>query len=65
MPNVIGRQLFGRIAIANCDAGMGAYTDVESNGRIALCMNYGEPLRDTDTSPSVYTSRHRAKNSAY
>jgi len=28
MPNIIGRQLFGRIAIANSDAGMGAYTDV-------------------------------------
>jgi spermidine dehydrogenase len=28
MPNVIGRQQFGRIAIANSDAGMGAYTDV-------------------------------------
>jgi len=28
MPNVIGRQRFGRIAIANSDAGMGAYTDV-------------------------------------
>jgi spermidine dehydrogenase len=28
MPNVIGRKRFGRIAIANSDAGMGAYTDV-------------------------------------
>jgi spermidine dehydrogenase len=28
MPNVIGRARFGRIAIANSDAGMGAYTDV-------------------------------------
>jgi spermidine dehydrogenase len=28
MPNVLGRQRFGRIAIANSDAGMGAYTDV-------------------------------------
>jgi hypothetical protein len=28
MPNIIGRQRFGRIAIANSDAGMGAYTDV-------------------------------------
>jgi spermidine dehydrogenase len=28
MPNVIGRQRFGHIAIANSDAGMGAYTDV-------------------------------------
>jgi spermidine dehydrogenase len=28
MPNVIGRQRFGRIAIANSDSGMGAYTDV-------------------------------------
>jgi spermidine dehydrogenase len=28
MPNVIGRRSFGRIAIANSDAGMGAYTDV-------------------------------------
>lgn len=28
MPNVIGRRRFGRIAIANSDAGMGAYTDV-------------------------------------
>ena len=26
--NVIGRQRFGRIAIANSDSGMGAYTDV-------------------------------------
>jgi spermidine dehydrogenase len=28
MPNIIGRARFGRIAIANSDAGMGAYTDV-------------------------------------
>jgi spermidine dehydrogenase len=28
MPNVVGRQRFGRIAIANSDSGMGAYTDV-------------------------------------
>jgi spermidine dehydrogenase len=28
MPNVIGRKRLGRIAIANSDAGMGAYTDV-------------------------------------
>ncbi len=28
MPNVIGRRRFGRIAIANSDAGMGAYTDI-------------------------------------
>jgi spermidine dehydrogenase len=28
MPNVLGRRRFGRIAIANSDAGMGAYTDV-------------------------------------
>lgn len=28
MPNVIGRQRFGHIAIANSDSGMGAYTDV-------------------------------------
>lgn len=28
MPNVLGRARFGRIAIANSDAGMGAYTDV-------------------------------------
>jgi spermidine dehydrogenase len=28
MPNIIGRKRFGRIAIANSDAGMGAYTDV-------------------------------------
>jgi spermidine dehydrogenase len=28
MPNVVGRARFGRIAIANSDAGMGAYTDV-------------------------------------
>jgi spermidine dehydrogenase len=28
MPNVIGRKRFGRISIANSDAGMGAYTDV-------------------------------------
>jgi spermidine dehydrogenase len=27
LPNVRGRQRFGRIAIANSDAGMGAYTD--------------------------------------
>jgi spermidine dehydrogenase len=28
MPNLIGRQRFGHIAIANSDSGMGAYTDV-------------------------------------
>jgi spermidine dehydrogenase len=28
MPNVVGRKRFGGIAIANSDAGMGAYTDV-------------------------------------
>jgi spermidine dehydrogenase len=28
MPNIIGRQRFGNISIANSDAGMGAYTDV-------------------------------------
>lgn len=28
MPNIVGRARFGRIAIANSDAGMGAYTDV-------------------------------------
>jgi spermidine dehydrogenase len=28
MPNIIGRQRHGNIAIANSDAGMGAYTDV-------------------------------------
>jgi spermidine dehydrogenase len=28
LPNVIGRQRFGQIAIANSDSGMGAYTDV-------------------------------------
>ena len=28
MPHIIGRARFGRIAIANSDAGMGAYTDV-------------------------------------
>jgi spermidine dehydrogenase len=28
MPNVIGRKRFGRISIANSDAGMGAYTDI-------------------------------------
>jgi spermidine dehydrogenase len=28
MPNIIGRQRLGNIAIANSDAGMGAYTDV-------------------------------------
>jgi spermidine dehydrogenase len=28
LPNIPGRQRFGRIAIANSDAGMGAYTDV-------------------------------------
>lgn len=28
MPNVLGRRRFGRIAIANSDSGMGAYTDV-------------------------------------
>lgn len=28
MPNIIGRARFGRVAIANSDAGMGAYTDV-------------------------------------
>ena len=27
-PNVIGRQRFGRISIANSDSGLGAYTDV-------------------------------------
>jgi spermidine dehydrogenase len=27
-PNLIGRKRFGRIAIANADAGMAAYTDV-------------------------------------
>jgi spermidine dehydrogenase len=31
MPNVIGRARAGRIAIANSDAGMGAYTDVAIN----------------------------------
>jgi len=31
MPNVIGRARFGRIAIANSDSGMGAYTDVAIN----------------------------------
>ena len=28
LPNVIGREPFGRITIANSDAGAGAYTDV-------------------------------------
>jgi spermidine dehydrogenase len=28
MPHIIGRQRFGRIAIANSDAGNGAYTDI-------------------------------------
>lgn len=28
LPNIIGRQRFGNISIANSDAGMGAYTDV-------------------------------------
>jgi spermidine dehydrogenase len=28
MPNIIGRQRFGSISIANSDSGMGAYTDV-------------------------------------
>ena len=31
LPNVIGRARFGRITIANSDAGMGAYTDVAIN----------------------------------
>ncbi|MDR3507831.1 MAG: NAD(P)-binding protein [Caulobacteraceae bacterium] len=31
MPNLIGRARFGRIAIANADSGMGAYTDVAMN----------------------------------
>ncbi len=31
MPNLIGRARFGRIAIANSDAGMAAYTDVAMN----------------------------------
>lgn len=31
MPNIIGRKRFGRIAIANSDSGMGAYTDVAIN----------------------------------
>jgi spermidine dehydrogenase len=31
MPNVVGRARFGRIAIANSDSGMGAYTDVAIN----------------------------------
>ena len=31
MPNLIGRVRFGRIAIANSDAGMAAYTDVAMN----------------------------------
>ncbi|HEY4320176.1 MAG TPA: NAD(P)-binding protein [Gemmatimonadales bacterium] len=30
-PNLVGRARFGRIAIANADAGMGAYTDVAIN----------------------------------
>ena len=30
-PNLIARQRFGRIAIANSDSGMGAYTDVAIN----------------------------------
>jgi spermidine dehydrogenase len=28
MPNILGRQRWGNVAIANSDAGMGAYTDV-------------------------------------
>ena len=28
MPHLVGRKPIGRIAIANSDAGMGAYTDV-------------------------------------
>jgi spermidine dehydrogenase len=31
MPNVLGRARFGRIAIANSDSGMAAYTDVAMN----------------------------------
>jgi spermidine dehydrogenase len=31
MPNLIGRARFGRIAIANSDSGMAAYTDVAIN----------------------------------
>jgi len=31
LPNVIGRQRFGRITIANSDAGAGAYTDIAIN----------------------------------
>jgi spermidine dehydrogenase len=31
MPNLIGRTRFGRIAIANSDSGMAAYTDVAMN----------------------------------
>ena len=31
LPNVIGRAKFGRIAIANSDSGMAAYTDVAMN----------------------------------
>ena len=31
MPNLIGRARFGRIAIANSDSGMAAYTDVAMN----------------------------------
>jgi spermidine dehydrogenase len=31
MPNIIGRARFGRIAIANSDSGMAAYTDVAMN----------------------------------
>jgi len=30
-PNLMARQKFGRIAIANADSGMGAYTDVAIN----------------------------------
>jgi spermidine dehydrogenase len=58
-------QRLGRIAIANSDAGMGAYTTSRSSRRIALCMNCNGSLRDADTSMSVYTSWGRAKNSAY
>jgi spermidine dehydrogenase len=28
MPHMVGRKRFGRIAIANSDAGNGAYTDI-------------------------------------
>ncbi|HEY2659648.1 MAG TPA: NAD(P)-binding protein [Caulobacteraceae bacterium] len=31
MPNILGRARFGRIAIANSDSGMAAYTDVAMN----------------------------------